>query len=111
MSNVLSKASHAIVKIRSLFLLLFCIAIFIDAVMEKKSDAALLFIIVSWLLAVQGYAFKSTATFKVALGFLIFLFILFPFARTNPLVERVSTWIYLFLVVGIVQQFRELSAR
>lgn len=108
----MAKTHSFLAEIRRFIFLAFLFAVFGDTLfVTSASDWRLLFIILLWLLTIKAYNFKSTATFKVALCYLAVLFLLFFVARTHPLTERISTWIFLFLGVGIIQQFFEIRAQ
>lgn len=96
---------------RMLMLVLFLIAILVDTLLPIPSDIRLFLLLFLWLLIIHLFSFKSTATFKVALGFLAVLFFIFLFARNNPSLDRLSTWVYFFLLIGIIQQFREIASQ
>jgi hypothetical protein len=71
------------------------------------SDLRLLFLSMLWLLVGKIAHFNSITTFKVVLLFLGLLAILFVFFPTHPAVERVASWVYVYLAIGIVQQLFE----
>lgn len=101
-------------KFRNVLFFLFCIGVIIDVFymsslpMSYSSDLRIFFLLAVWLFVEKIWKFGSVATFKVALVFLVVLFFLFTFFRTQPSVERVATWIYLLLLIGIIQQFLEI---
>lgn len=80
---------------------------FIIPTFDYGSDLRLFSLALLWVFLCKLSHFPSTATFKVAIGFLIVLFTYFLFFPTNLAIERVGSWIYLFLTVGVVQQFFE----
>ncbi|OGH34573.1 MAG: hypothetical protein A2958_00020 [Candidatus Levybacteria bacterium RIFCSPLOWO2_01_FULL_38_13] len=96
---------------RMMLLMLFFIGVFVDVLLPVGSDIRLFPLLLLWIFIIQFFAFKSTATLKVALGFLGVVFFLFLFARNHPSLDRFSTWIYFFLLIGIIQQFREISSQ
>lgn len=108
----LGNCLNLIVKFRLAILTLFFVGIITDVFFFPiASDIRLLLLILFWIFIIKIYNFNSTATFKVSLVYLGLLFILFIFFRNNPSLERVSTWIYLFLSIGLVQQFKEIRAK
>lgn len=80
---------------------------FIPTTFELRSDIRLFSLLLLWIFLSRIAHFTSRATFKVAIGFLIILFLTFLFFRTNPASERVASWIYFFLLIGVIQQFLE----
>jgi hypothetical protein len=92
-----------------LLLLGFLIGVILDLLnFQTPSDIRIFSLIFLWVLTVRTFHFKSDMTFKLALGFLGLLLIFFIFARGSLITERIAVWIYLCLVVGVVQQFFEL---
>ena len=102
------------IRFRNIFLSMFLIGAIIDVffmsspALSYSSDLRVFLLLIFWLFIIRDIKFGSTATFKLALVFLVILFFLFTFFRTQPSVERSATWIYLLLLVGIIQQFFEL---
>lgn len=99
----------------SLLLLIFLVGFVVDVffypipvMLNWESDFRLFLVVFIWILTVKLSHFSSRATFKVALGFLILLFTLFLFFSSHPAIERIASWIYIFLLMGIIQQFFEL---
>lgn len=96
-----------------LFLLVFFLigftidVFFVPSTFDLGSDGRLFFLVLLWLFLSHVSHFTSKATFKIAIGFLAILFFLFLFFRTTPILDRVASWIYIFLCIGIVQQFVE----
>ena len=99
-------------KIRSALLVLFFVGVALDVFFLKVSSDLFLFLLIFlWILVSKVYGYKSTATFKVTLFFVLLLLALFIITPGQTSSERISTWIYLFLAVGIIQQWRENSTR
>lgn len=99
-------------EFKVLLLVVFLIGFIIDifffpVVLDVASDLRLFFIVFLWLFIVKASHFSSRATFKIALLFLILLSVLFFFSTINPQIERIASWIYIFLLIGIIQQFFE----
>ncbi len=99
------------IKLRYTLLSLFYIGAFVDVflmsspILSYASDLRIFLLLGFWLLIVKVGRLGSRVTFKLALAFLVILFFLFIFFRTQPSVERTATWIYLLLLIGIIQQF------
>lgn len=100
-----------LIPFRMMLVMLFFIGVFVDVLLPVGSDMRLFPLLLLWIFIIQLFAFKSTATFKVTLGFLGVLFFLFLFARNSPSLDKLSTWIYFFLLIGIIQQFREIASQ
>lgn len=100
----------------SLLLLVFLVGFVVDVffypvVLDWGSDFRLFSIVLLWIFIVKFSHFSSRATFKLAILFLILLFILFVFFSSNPAIERIASWIYIYLFIGIIQQFFEVGKK
>ena len=111
LQNKFAQSVKILRPFRILLFMFFFLGVFFDVFQPIPSDGRLFLLLFLWIFIIQLFAFKSTATFKVALGFLGVLFFLFLFARNHPSLDRFSTWIYFFLLIGIIQQFREISSQ
>ena len=100
-----------ITQLSYILLTLFSIGALVDVFLMSSptlsygSDLRIFLLLCFWLFIVKVGRLGSIATFKLALIFLAILFFLFTFFRTQPSVERTATWIYLLLLIGIIQQF------
>ena len=115
-SNIVSKIKQMkldfllgkLTKIRFTLLTLFFVGVATDVFFLTVSlDVFLFLLIFLWILVSKLYTYKSTATFKVTLFFALLLFVLFVLTPGQTPSERLSTWIFLFLAVGIIQQWKE----
>lgn len=70
-------------------------------------DLRLFAFLILWIFIGKLSRFTSFTTFKLALAFLIIFSILFVFFRENPAIERVGSWIYIYLATGVIQQLFE----
>lgn len=96
-------------KIRLFLPVIFLFGLLADLFYFKVgSDFRLFPLLVLWILVLRIYRFRSDMTFKLALLFLSLLFVSFIVKRESFINERISTWIYVILVLGVVQQFLEL---
>ena len=80
---------------------------FFPSTLSYASDIRLLILSLLWLLICKTARFSSIATFKITLVFLGFLSVLFIFFREHTSVERIASWVYIYLAIGIVQQLLE----
>lgn len=71
------------------------------------ADIRLFIFLILWIFIERISSFTSIATFKLTLLFLIIFSILFVFFRQLPAIERVGSWIYIFLATGVIQQLFE----
>lgn len=95
---------------RVILIVIFVVGVLLDIFVNSNSDMNLLLLCVLWVLVVKLFKFNSAITFKVTLIFLALLFFLFIVASDQKPIERVATWIFFFLALGIVQQFREVTS-
>ena len=75
--------------------------------LDWGSDIRLFCITAFWLVIGKMFRLTSIATFKVTLVFLVVLSIYFIFLREHPSVERLASWVYISLAIGVVQQLWE----
>ncbi len=102
------KADEFQVFLLVLFLISFIVDVFfVPSTFDLGSDARLFSLVLLWLFLSKLSHFTSKSTFKVTIGFLIILFFFFLFFRTSPILDRIASWIYIFLCIGVVQQFLE----
>lgn len=73
------------------------------------SDFRYAALILFWIIIARVKHLKSEYTFKLALGILGLLFVFFILQRESLTTDRIATWFYLIIFVGIIQQFFELS--
>lgn len=86
----------------------FTIGILIDFLnYQDNSDMRLFFLLTLGILVSRVLRLKSDATFKLAIFFLVLLFVFFIFSRASGITERIAVWLYFILIIGIVQQFFE----
>lgn len=72
-------------------------------------------IITLFLIAFNGAAivmFKTTSkmTFLFSLSLLLFMYIIYLFFGPNIQAEKAATWLFLFLGIGFLQQWKELKS-
>lgn len=95
---------------RFFLITIFFIGVIIDIFSNANSDMSLLLLCALWILAIKLFNFRSATTFKVTLAFLVTLFFLFLISPDQKPIERVATWIFLFLLLGIFQQYKEIAS-
>lgn len=97
-------------RLRFFLITIFFIGVIVDIFSNVNSDMSLLLLCALWILAIKLFNFKSATTFIVTLAFLVALFFFFLISPDQKSIERAATWIFLFLALGIVQQFREVAS-
>lgn len=104
-------------KFGYLLLAIFSIGFIADAFFIKKentytdwgSDLRLFAPLLLWFFISKIFNFTSAATFTLTLIFLIVFSIFFIFLRDHYAVERLSSWIYIYLATGAIQQLLEIK--
>lgn len=107
---MIKKLFSILAPFRLVLITVFFAGVIIDTFLEFRSDLILLAFCLLWILVGRLFKFNSTITFKAVLAFLILFLILFIFSQDKGYVERIATWIYLLLAIGIAQQFREVTS-
>lgn len=100
--SAINKRSY---EYRLALITLFFVGVAIDVFyFHDDSDVRLFLLLLFWFYITRLYRFKVETTLKVALFFLGPLFFLFIFVNASFYSERLAVWIYMFLVLGLVQQ-------
>jgi len=91
-------------------ILIFCgFGILLDIFFLKlTSDFLIFFLTGLWILVVRLYKFEGRVSVAVALGFLILCPFLLIFKK-EAIAEKAAIWVYMFLVVGVIQMFIEVK--
>lgn len=97
-------------RFRFVLIIIFLIGVIIDIFSNANSDMSLLLLCALWILTIKLFNFKSATTFKITFVFLVALFFLFLINPDQKPIERVATWIFLFLFLGIFQQYKEITS-
>lgn len=77
-------------------------------ILRSGSDTQLFLLSFLWLSAAGIGRWGSSATIKLSLCLLVLLFLLFLFGDASFMTERIATWLYIFIVIAVIQQFIEL---
>jgi len=86
----------------------FIAAIVVDTFFFKKSSDYFTFgILILYLFFLKIFQIKSKSTFLMCLALLIVMFIGYLFSKTSILTEKAAVWFVLFLIVGVIQQWKE----
>lgn len=82
--------------------------IFVDSLFVKTSSDFVTFgILLLYGVFAKAYQWKSRETFLLCLGLLSAMFISFVFSYASISTEKLTVWLYLFLIVGIIQRWKE----
>ncbi len=60
-----------------------------------------------YILSILFYRLSSKTTFRLSLILFGIMFLKFIFSGTSSETEKAAVWIFFFLAIGIIQQFRE----
>jgi hypothetical protein len=74
----------------------------------NHTDKGMLLLIVLWYLITYLLKLRSTATLRLTLLLLVLLGFVYTFFHTSISLERLATWVYLFVLFALVQQFFEI---
>lgn len=104
-------------KIRSLKYIPILLLIFVDVwFFEKSSDFRTFPILLLYIFMIYRFKIRSTGTFIICLILFAFMYIHFIISSPQayeaqypqvPLGEKLAVWLYLLLVIGVIQKFRE----
>lgn len=89
-------------------LTLYVIAIFADIIfLNKSSDLIIFSILVLYLFFIKIFQIKSKSTFLLSLVLLTTMFFNYIFTGASALTEKAAVWFVLFLIAGVIQQWKE----
>jgi len=74
---------------------------------KGNSDLRIFGILGLYVAAAFLYKFKSRLTFLLALVLLGVMFAEFIFTGTSESTEKAAVWLFFFLLIGIIQQWKE----
>ncbi len=90
------------------FFILIIVAILIDSLFIKTtSDIVLFGTLLLYGIFANIIHMKSKATFLLCLGLLSVMFISFLLTKASVPTEKLTVWLYLLMILGILQQWRE----
>lgn len=103
------------IPFRIVFLVVFLTGFIADAFFVKLqntytdwgADARLFLLLTLWVIIAKASRYTSTATFKLTLAFLTILSFFFIFFRGHPSIERLASWVYIYMATGVIQQLFE----
>ncbi len=83
---------------------------------EKSSDWRTFPILFFYIFSIIRFKFKANTTFFICLLLFVLIYIHYSFSSPKtyesqypvvPFGEKLAVWLYLFLVIGVIQKFRE----
>lgn len=89
-------------------LTLLVVAIFADTIfLSKSSDMIIFSILILYSVAMKIFNVKSRLTFTISLALLVMMFLSYLLTGTSVVTEKAAVWLILFLIIGVIQQWRE----
>lgn len=83
--------------------------LFVDSFYVKMSSDLMTFgVLMSYIIFSRVYRWTSRETYLICLGLLIALFMSFVVSYTSTASEKLAVWLFLFVLVGIIQAWREI---
>ena len=76
-------------------------------IVADGSDFRIYGILALYILGILFYKLNSSTTFRLALVLLALMFIEFIFTGTSQKTEKAAVWLFFFVAIGIIQQFKE----
>lgn len=83
---------------------------------EKSSDWRTFPILIFYIFMIKRFKLRANTTFFICLFLFLLIYIQFIFSPLSvfesqypvlPAGEKIAVWLYLFLVVGVIQKWRE----
>ena len=106
-------------EIRSLKYIPILLLVFMDVLFfEKSSDFRTFPILLLYIFMIYRFKIRSTGTFIICFILFIVMYIHFIISSPQsyeaqypkvPLGEKLAVWIYIFLIVGVIQKWREIN--
>ena len=107
-SNNIKKTTDFLKKNKRIILSLISISIFVDIFLIKTSSDIIIFsILLLYGIFTKISQIKSKRTFLLCLAILTAMFINYLFTGPSIPTEKAAVWLFLFLALGIFQQWRE----
>ena len=95
-------------SIKVIILTLVVLSVFIDIFFLKISSDIITFGLLSiYIILSNYYHFKSKFTFIYCIVLLFTMYIGFIISGPSPVTEKNAVWLFLFLLTGIVQKWKE----
>lgn len=93
---------------RRVVLVLLIGIIFVDSFFAKTSSDVVTFgVLLVYGISAKSYRLKARETFLLCLGLLGAMFVSFLFSAASIPTEKLAVWLFLFMIVGIIQAWRE----
>ncbi len=89
------------------FILIIGVIVIDSLFFDISSDFVIFGTLMIYGIFVHIIQIKSKITFFFCLGLLTAMFISFIFSQASNPTEKLSVWLFLFLIIGIIQKWRE----
>lgn len=97
---------------KKIILALLIVAIFVDTFFVKiSSDIVIFGVLLLYGIFIRIFQIKSRRTFLLCLALLVAMFIDFLLTGTSVSTEKAAVWLFLFMALGIFQQWKENPTR
>lgn len=104
----MNKIASFLKENKKTLLTLLIVAIFADILFLKKSSDLIIFgILIISLFFIKIFQLKSKLTFLLGLTLLVTMFINYLFTGTSASTEKAAVWLILFLIIGVIQRWKE----
>lgn len=104
----MKKIQALIKENKTTFLTLFVIAILSDVLfLDESSDLVIFGVLITYLFLVKIFQIKSKSAFLLSLSLLGAMFFSYLISSTSSPTEKLAVWSVLFLIIGIIQRWRE----
>ena len=116
-SNLIREAIRFLNQNKFFYLIPIILLILGDVVLfQKNSDWRTFPILIFYIFCIIRFKISATTTFLICLALFVFMYIHFIFSDPKlyetqyplaPFGEKIAVWLYLFLLIGVVQKWRE----
>lgn len=104
----MKKISFFLRENKKTLLTFLAVAIFADIFfLDKSSDLIIFGILILYIVFIKMFQIKSKLTFLLCLALLTTMFFSYLFTEASVSTEKAAVWLVLFLIVGVIQQWRE----
>ena len=108
MKEFISKLSSFLRENKKTVLTLIAVAVLADTFFVKISSDIIIFsVLIIYSIFIKMFKLKSKLTFSLCFALLVTMFVSFLFTYTSISTEKAAVWLILFLIVGVIQQWRE----
>ncbi len=97
-----------LIKNKSTVLILLWVFVFSNILFEKTSSDFVIFsVLLFYVIFIKIFKINSKLTFLFCLGLLVLMSVDYFFTQASISTEKAAVWLVLFLVVGVIQGWKE----